>query len=463
MAKRVNGAGSVRKMSNGRYRWELTLGYRMVNGETKRDGVSGTARTKVEAETALANAITQRDRGTLALPDHVTVSKYAEMWLKRQEGLSTRSLAMYATELSYALEHIGKLKMRDVRPLQLKNMLDALKTRVMGKRDETGQPLEPNAPLMSTRTLGNVLTRLRAVFAEAVSDQIIYVNPCESVKKPKSPRAESVGVVLDFDQASRFQELGEALYVAGICQLWPALFTALAIGLRRSEVMGLRWQDVDLERGMISIRHTSVPQTKGFDLGERTKTGHSRRDIPMPPSLKAMLMSHQQKQKLERASVGDAWRDSGAVFTTNLGWWISPDNLNRALRNLLEWSDSKTLLERYEPNEPTRTTKKGADMTNLTRRLRTAPRPHHARLETIVRAGERLPEISPHDLRHTYATLALRRRVPPEVVSKTLGHARISITLDIYRHVLESELREHVFDVFATTLPAREIPSVPMN
>ena len=66
-----------------------------------------------------------------------------------------------------------------------------------------------------------------------------------------------------------------------------------------------------------------------------------------------------------------------------------------------------------------------------------------------MRAGDKLPEITPHDLRHTYATLALRSNVPVAKVSKTLGHARTSITLEIYRHVLPSEMQKDVFDFFA--------------
>ena len=80
-----------------------------------------------------------------------------------------------------------------------------------------------------------------------------------------------------------------------------------------------------------------------------------------------------------------------------------------------------------------------------------------AHLGAVARAGEKLPELSPHDLRHTYATLALRRRVPPEVVSKTLGHARVSITMDIYRHVLDSERRDHLIDLFEAPVPVRTV------
>ena len=87
----------------------------------------------------------------------------------------------------------------------------------------------------------------------------------------------------------------------------------------------------------------------------------------------------------------------------------------------------------------------------LEQRLLAIALPHCAKLTAAINAGQRLPEITPHDLRHTAGTLMLRRRVPVEVVSRILGHARVSIALDVYRHVLESEMRGAAFDVFKRT------------
>ena len=426
--------------------------------------LSGTCKTETLALKALTKAVTDNERGLLSAPDRTTIKEFAQTWLERQEGLGTRTIATYTKELAYALEHIGHMKVRDVRAPHLKTLMGTLAARVMGRRDEAGNPMLEDGATMSGRTLGKVLIRLRSLFREAVHDQLIYVNPCDGVKRPKMQVSEAVGTVLDFDEKARFHELGEVLYAAGVCQLWPALFTALSIGLRRSEVMGLRWQDVDFETGVLSVKHTAVQQEKGIERSENTKTHSSRRDIDMPSSLQAMLKSHQAHQALECVKAGTSWRNSGAVFATALGWWISPDNLNRSLENVLVWADREHLLERYVPEtKPSRTAKKGVDVTNLERRMRSVHRDHRARLEGIVRAGEKLPEISPHDLRHTYATLALRSKIPVAVVSKTLGHARISITLDIYRHVLPSEMKENVFDMFAVPLPVRDVPVQTMN
>ena len=95
--------------------------------------------------------------------------------------------------------------------------------------------------------------------------------------------------------------------------------------------------------------------------------------------------------------------------------------------------------------------------------MKSIPRDHRAILESITRAGDALPNISPHDLRHTAGTLMLRRGMPVEVVSKVLGHSKVSITLDVYRHVLESERRQYVIDLFDQPLPERMVPQVAVN
>jgi integrase len=459
--ERGNGDGTLYQLSSGRWAWQITY---EEFGKIKRR--SGSAADKTQAKRDLDQARRDRELGLLSNADRITVNELAAMWLEGQTDMGTRASKMGRDEISYVLEIIGPMKVKDVQRNTLEKAIRALVTRPMGRRDENGNPPENAAP-MSHRTVGKSLMRLKALFEYAVICKIRHDNPSLGLKRPKSrtPQAETVGTVLDIDEKARFHEIGSALYAAGVCALWPAIFTALAVGLRRSEVMGLRWKDVDFDAGVIKVRHTSVAQSVGgFELAETTKTTGSRRDIDMPSSLRAMLETHQAHQKLEQEKAGSSWRDSGAVFATALGWWISPDNLNRAVNNILGWSDKTMLLERYKPDtEPSRTAKKGEDVTNLERRMRAVKVDHRPRLEAIVRAGEKLPDIRVHDLRHTYATTALRSRVPVAVVSKTLGHARISITLDIYRHVLPSEMKENVFDMFAVPIPVREVPVISVN
>ena len=257
----------------------------------------------------------------------------------------------------------------------------------------------------------------------------------------KVKRTENSGMALDFDQVALLHEVGSALYDAGVARFWGAIFTAVSVGLRKAEVMGLRWQDVNLEQGILQIRHTAISHRGQPIREEVTKTSHSRRDVQIPPSLKALLNNHREAQALEKFNAGDAWTETGAVFATLTGAWTHPDNLNRALTSLLGW---------LEPQ-------------GLETRLRGVPVEHRAKLKAIVQDGQPFPRISPHDLRHTAGTLMLRKNVPVEVVSKTLGHADISITYKVYRHVLESEKREHVVDLFDHIPPKRVFESAIVN
>jgi integrase len=111
-----------------------------------------------------------------------------------------------------------------------------------------------------------------------------------------------------------------------VCRLFPAIFTAASVGLRRGEVFGLRWQDVDFEKNMLRIRQNLKTPGGQPVLGE-LKTCHSKPDIPIPLSLKNILLLYREKQKLERERAKEYWSDTGAVFATEFGDYTDPSNL----------------------------------------------------------------------------------------------------------------------------------------
>ncbi len=428
---RGNGQGTVRQVGK-KWRWEITLGYRSSGSRISRSGYED---TKGKAEAAKNAALTDYSRGLIGEPDRVTVADFAALWLRRQHDVTARTAKKYGQELDYALEHIGSMRLQDVRPHHLNDVMARLVVREM--RNETR---------MSRNTLGRTFTRLRSLFREAVADQIIYVNPVDGVKLPKISVNEAASIkALNPDQAARLHTIGAALYDAGLCRLWPALFLALGMGLRRGEVMGLKWADVDLERGTLRVRQTRVMDVEGIVNGS-PKTTNSRRELHLPGSVTALLKQHRDAQKAERQAAGNAWQEGGVLFAIALGEWTHPDNLNRALCAVLDWTD------------PTRAGQDGRG--NVWTRV---PREMRAGLKAAVLAGERLPGISPHDLRHTYATLALRHGVPVEVVSKNLGHGSPAITLTVYRHVLDDELRATVVDLFPTPPAAGQYAPALLN
>jgi integrase len=168
-------------------------------------------------------------------------------------------------------------------------------------------------------------------------------------------------------------------------RLFPAWRLAASTGLRRGELLGLRWQDVDLDAGRVSVRQTLTTVGNKVAFGE-PKTARGERNIALDGVTISTVRTWRARQARERLAFGPAWHDTGLVFSRADGSLIHPDTFSF-------WFDRQV----------------------------------HA-------AG--LPRIRFHDLRHTHATLALQAGVPAKVVSERLGHATVAFTLDVYSHVI---------------------------
>ena len=166
---------------------------------------------------------------------------------------------------------------------------------------------------------------------------------------------------------------------------------AVALGLRLGEALGLRWEDVDLEAGVLHVRQ-ALQRLRGEIAFVEPKSKRSRRSVALPEVVTAALKAHRVRQLEERMVAGRRWEESGLVFRTCLGTALDSRNVTRAFHKLL------------------------------------------------VDAG--LPRIRLHDLRHTAATLLLAQGVSPRTIMEILGHSQISLTMDTYSHVLPALLRE---------------------
>ena len=171
---------------------------------------------------------------------------------------------------------------------------------------------------------------------------------------------------------------------------WRAVITFdLLSGLRRAELMGLRWQDVDLDAHNITIRQTSNYLSGiGIYIGA-PKTDSSVRPLPISTAAVMILLEYKCWQDAQREKLGDAWEDrDGRVFTTDIGAPIFPDSMT-------QWFST-----------------------------------------FVARSG--LPKVTVHSLRHTYASLMIADGTPLVVVSRQLGHAQTSTTANIYAHAIAS-------------------------
>lgn len=234
---------------------------------------------------------------------------------------------------------------------------------------------------LAPATVRKIHSTLHKALSQAVSDGLISRNAAD-VKAPRPALEEmrplSEGEARTFLDAARASgDRFESLYVL-----------AITTGLRRGELLGLRWDDVDLERGTLRVGRSLVREGGRHTVGE-TKTRRGRRQINLTPWTVSALKGHRKRQLEEKLRLAEAYKDYGLLFSTRVGTPVNPENLvNRSFKPLLK------------------------------------------------KAG--LRKIRFHNLRHTCATLLLGRGVHPKFVQELLGHATIAMTLDTYSHYLSS-------------------------
>ena len=225
---------------------------------------------------------------------------------------------------------------------------------------------------------------LHRALENAVKWNLVARNVCDLVTPPLPQRHEIQ--TLTPDQVQRL------LQAAREHKLEALLTVAVATGMWRGELLGLHWQDIDFKTRSIYVRR-SVGRIGKFGIVEsEPKTQRSRRKITLPTFVLDTLKQHQEHQQEMRAKAGELWRETGIVFCNIYGGYLEASNLHYAFKRLLEIAE--------------------------------------------------LPNIRFHDLRHSAATILLGLGVHPKIVQELLGHSNISMTMDIYSHVLPSMQQE---------------------
>jgi integrase len=314
--------------------------------------------------TKLARALSDREGGLIFDAGNQSVGEYMDRWLKDSLRDTVRQSTLVRYEQLVRL-HISPALGR----IALKSLSAA---HVQGfYRDRLDSGLSP-------ATVQKIHAVLHKALDQAASWSLVPRNPTESVKAPR-PAPEEIRP-LNREQAKALLETArrerfEALYVL-----------AVTTGLRQGELLGLKWEDVDLENSLIRVRRTLIRNRGRLLLGE-PKTKRSRRTVRLTEAAVQALKEYLARQIEQMERLGDLYEDQGLIFATQRGTLVNPTNLRkRSFAPLLE------------------------------------------------KAG--LLPIRSHDLRHTCATLLLSRNVNPKIVSEMLGLATIAITLDTYSHVL---------------------------
>ena len=282
--------------------------------------------------------------------------------------------------------------------------------RLLAAGDDAYQPL-------ARATVARVYRIITARLAHAVKLGLLRTNPMRAdlvMVDGKPPRDHKT---LDPEQA-------RALIAVCPTDRYGALFALVAwTGLRPGEVAGLTWDDLDLENAAVIVRRALV-RTKGSAVLRETKTRRVRR-VPVPADMVAMLKAHRRAQAVEKLAAGKHYDDTGLVFCTRYGKAEHLDNLVRRHFKPLLLLTAHHLAGTTPPAlpAPSRSPKYAEAL-----KARQA-----ADTEAVKVSG--LPMVSLYELRHTQATLLLRRGVHPKIVADRMGHAKTSTTLDIYSHV----------------------------
>ncbi len=362
MRKRANGEGSIFQRKDGLWTAMLDLGY--AEGRRKRKALYGRTRRNVQLKLAAARRAV--DDGLPLPSERQTLGQFLTHWLESvgRPSLRPRTFIRYREILTvHAIPSLGGRPLGKLTPQDLQ----ALYTRKL----EDG---------LAPSTVGKLHAVLHRAFQDALHWGMVARNVCDAVKPPKAKVKEMR--TLSPEQARHLLSKADgdplhALYVL-----------ALTAGLRQGELLGLKWQDADLEMGRLQVRR-SIGRINGQGFVEQEpKSARSKRSVSLTPMAVDALRKHRARQREQRLQAL-AWENNDLVFSNGVGRPIEAGNLLR--------------------------------------------RCFHPLLE---RAG--LPRMRFHDLRHTAATLLLTQGCHPKVVQEMLGHASISLTLDLYSHVVPS-------------------------
>jgi len=373
--------GHIIKRYKNSYTIVLNLGRDPSTGKSKQQWFSVKG-TKKDAEKRLAELLHQLDTGTFMKPGKTTLGDFLERWLKDyvRPNLSPRGYERYESIIRvHLLPSMGGLQLTQLRPEHL-------------QRHYTSKLNKGLSPL-SVRYHHTVLHK---ALQTAVKWGLVGRNVADMVDVPRARRTE-MQTWGEYD-ITRFLEAAKDTPYYALFHL--ALFT----GMRRSELLALRWQDVDFILSQVYMSRSLHHLKDGSYIFTEPKSVKSRRTIALPPSTILLLKDHYEKQKLERAMVGIKLTEGDLVFSTPEGRPFRPNTVSRA------WST------------------------------------------VASRAGVKV--IRFHDARHTHASLMLKQGIHPKVVQERLGHATIAVTLDTYSHVtpgLQEAAAKRFDDLFSTS------------
>jgi len=313
-----------------------------------------------------------------------TTGEYLAGWIERYRPPIVKPSTWRTAELyvrAFLIPSIGRIRLRQLSAgdveLALASFVAKGRPPVAGDK-RAGKPVSPV-------TASHVRAILRRALSDAQRDGLVGRNAAADAHPPRIPHRPVAYLTA--------QEVAQLLAATADDALGPLYALAVATGLRRGELVALRWSDVDIPRGTLSITRSVARDDAGGWAASETKSARSRRTLPLTAAARNALERQRKRQAAAKLGAGTAWQDrTGLVFTDKAGGPILPEYVS------------------------------------------------HAFAAARVRAG--LPTATLHQLRHTAATLLLAEGVPLAVISEWLGHSGIAVTAAHYAAVVPALHRQ---------------------
>ena len=384
--RRPNGAGTIYPRKDGRYEgaaWVKTL-----DGQRTRIRVYG--RTWEETNQALIKAVAEHQNGPGAATDKRTLAAYLEFWITQvaPHRVRANTLANYRQSIDmHIIPALGSKKLDKLSAKDIRSWLDriAVQCRCCAQRIDAKRAADKQRccalgnccrVLPAPRRLQYYHGVLAVALAHAVREDLLPRNVAKQVQVPSGPPRRYEPLTLT--EAHAFLAETRRFLHGEVYEL------ALRTGMRRGEILGLRWTDIDFETNTLTIRRTVQRVIGQGKLEMPTKTKSSDRRIPLSPPCIKVLKEHVAFQRAQRERAGKNWTETDYVFTSSVGTPLEPQHITQNMKTLCE------------------------------------------------RAGIR--RIRFHDLRHSCATLLIESGVPLITVKELLGHSNIMITANTYTH-----------------------------
>jgi integrase len=357
--------GQIKKEGSSWY-FVAELGNDPITGKRKRKKQRG-FKTKKDAEKALALIEAEVYKGTFFEPSSIAFKVHLLDWYKsKKNSINVQTAGTYESIINHRIiPALGHVLLSSVTPIMIQNYVNDL-------HDEG----------LSSATIKKIYQIIKSSLDYAVNMELLPSNPMKKLQLPKDKKTEmTVWEVAD---------IKAFLNAAKKDRFYIAFHLAITTGMRRGEILGLRWRDIDFQKGILYVCQTLSKDGKQFLVGGKTES--SVRSIKLPNETLLALQSQRISISKEKFKFGPAYTDNDLVVCTTKGTPVNPNNLKRSYDRL------------------------------------------------IGVAG--VSKIRFHDLRHTHATMLFAQGVQAKVVSERLGHSNIKTTLDIYSHVLPNMQEE---------------------